>query len=179
MTAATHVAVLGVGVSAAAGADEVGALLDAVLRRAGVRPGAVWCAATAEGRRGEPAVRAAARVRGLPLVAYPVPVLAQVTVPNPSDVARLRAGTPSVAEAAALHAARALCGGPVRLAVPKRASGRATAALAIATAAVEPDTARASRHVSATRHEGVEAVKPWYFLPERHAPGDGDSEDCP
>ncbi|MEV5830251.1 cobalamin biosynthesis protein [Spirillospora sp. NPDC052242] len=167
---------IGVGVSTAAGAGEVGALLDAVLREAGVRPDAVWCAATAEGRGGEPAVRAAARDRGLPLVAYPVPVLAQVTVPNPSDVARSRAGTPSVAEAAALHAARALCGGPVRLAVPKRASGRATAALAMA---AEPDAACLSRHVPASRHDGAEAVKPWYFLPERHAPGDGDSEDGP
>lgn len=176
MTAMAHRAVIGVGVSTAAGAEEVGALLDAVLREAGVRADAVWCAATAEGRGGEPAVRAAARDRGLPLVAYPVPVLAQVTVPNPSDVARSRAGTPSVAEAAALHAARALCGGPVRLAVSKRASGRATAALATA---AEPDVAGATRHVPASRHDGAEAVKPWYFLPERHAPGDGDSEDCP
>ncbi|MBE1530312.1 cobalamin biosynthesis protein [Actinomadura algeriensis] len=212
----THFAVIGVGVSTAAGAGEVGALLDAVLREGDVRPGAVWCVATAEGRGGEPAVRAAARVRGLPLVAYPVPVLAQVKVPNPSDAVRSRTGTPSVAEAAALHAARTFGGVPARLAVPKRASRHSTAALA--TTAVPapavpaaaglrapivlgpPAVAPAGRApavrcsagdgagrderddrdgLRASRHNGAEAVKPWYFLPERHAPGDGDSEDCP
>ncbi|GGV30597.1 hypothetical protein GCM10010182_62450 [Actinomadura cremea] len=192
----THRAVIGAGASTSADVDEVGALLDAVLHEAGVRPGAVWCVATAAGRGGEPAVRAAARDRGIPLVVYPVPVLARVEVPNPSDAVRTRTGTASVAEAAALHAARAFCGADVRLAVPKRASRYATAALAAAVAGrpgAEPDGGASVRaesgeagHVGdhrdavrVSRQNGAEAVKPWYFLPERDAPGDGDSEDCP
>ncbi|WP_176611360.1 cobalamin biosynthesis protein [Actinomadura sp. WMMB 499] len=173
--AAVPVAVIGAGASTRAGAAEVGALLDAVLREAGVRAGAVWCVATADGRGGEPAVRAAARDRGLPLVAYPVPVLARIEVPHPSDAVRSRTGTASVAEAAALHAVRAFGGAPARLAVPKRASGYATAALA--TGAVEGDAEQDEGDTF--RHNGAEGVKPWYLLPERDAPGDGDSEDCP
>lgn len=184
----THRAVIGAGASTSAGVDEVGALLDAVLHEAGVRPGAVWCVATAAGRGGEPAVRAAARDRGIPLVTYPVPVLAQVEVPNPSEAVRSRTGTASVAEAAALHAARAFCGANVRLAVPKRASRYATAALATAVAGRVPvraesgEAAHVGDHrdaVRVSRQNGAEAVKPWNFLPERDAPGDGDSEDCP
>ncbi|MFV2173434.1 cobalamin biosynthesis protein [Actinomadura sp. LOL_016] len=202
----THRAVIGAGASTSADADEVGALLDAVLYEAGVRPDAVWCVATADGRGGEPAVRAAARGRGIPLVAYPVPVLARVEVPNPSDAVRTRTGTASVAEAAALHAARAFCGANARLAVPKRASRYATAALATAVVGrpgAEPDDGASVRAgpddgasvraesgeagndgdhrdtVRVSRQNGAEAVKPWYFLPERDAPGDGDSEDCP
>ena len=41
-------------------------------------------------------------------------------VPNPSEVVRAAVGTPSVAEAAALHAAAELAGGaPVELVVEK------------------------------------------------------------
>ncbi|MBT2208653.1 cobalamin biosynthesis protein [Actinomadura sp. NEAU-AAG7] len=129
-------AVVGVGASSGAGAAEVAELIGGVLDEAGLEPGAVWCVATAEGRAAEPVLRAAAARRGLPLVAYPVEVLARVEVPSPSGAVRARTGTASVAEAAALHAALHAAlkapgsGGGVRLVVRKRRSARATAAVA-------------------------------------------------
>jgi hypothetical protein len=68
-----------------------------------------------------------------------VGVLAQVAVPNPAEGVRARTGTASVAEAAALHGARAL-GGDALLVVEKRATARATAAVA----RIVPATARAA-----------------------------------
>ncbi|TDD67239.1 cobalamin biosynthesis protein [Actinomadura rubrisoli] len=121
--------VIGVGASSGASAAEIGALIGAVLEEAGLAPEAVRCVATADGRAGERVVRAAARDGGFPLIAYPVDVLAQVEVPNPAEATRARTGTASVAEAAALHAARPLGGAP-ELIVQKRRSARATAAVA-------------------------------------------------
>jgi cobalt-precorrin 5A hydrolase/precorrin-3B C17-methyltransferase len=58
------------------------------------------------------------------LRSYPADVLAGVAVPNPSEVVLAEVGTPSVAEAAALHAAGELSGGgPVELVVAKVKSG--------------------------------------------------------
>lgn len=60
---------------------------------------------------------------------YPAATLAKVDVPNPSDVVLAEVGTPSVAEAAALHAAAELSGGgPVELVVPKIKAGNVTVA---------------------------------------------------
>ncbi|WP_242905339.1 cobalamin biosynthesis protein [Actinomadura terrae] len=132
-------AVVGVGASSGAGAGEVADLIGSVLDEAGLEPGAVWCVATADGRAAERVLRAAAGRCGLPLVAYPVDVLAQVEVPSPSDAVRARTGTASVAEAAALHAARSAGGEGVRLVVRKRRSARATAAVARTATTTEID----------------------------------------
>ncbi len=62
---------------------------------------------------------------------YPAEALAGVEVPNPSERVRAEVGTPSVAEAAALHAADELAGGaPVELAVPKIKGAGVTVAAA-------------------------------------------------
>ena len=62
---------------------------------------------------------------------YPAQVLATVAVPNPSEVVRAEVGTPSVAEAAALHAAAELAGGAaVELVVPKLKGDNVTVAAA-------------------------------------------------
>ncbi|TWF74249.1 cobalt-precorrin 5A hydrolase/precorrin-3B C17-methyltransferase [Pseudonocardia hierapolitana] len=62
---------------------------------------------------------------------YPAQVLAGVAVPNPSEVVRAEVGTPSVAEAAALHAAAELGGGaPVELVVEKVKGENVTVAAA-------------------------------------------------
>ncbi|AHI00590.1 cobalamin biosynthesis protein [Kutzneria albida] len=65
------------------------------------------------------------------LLTYPAATLAQVPVPNPSDVVLAETGTPSVAEAAALHAATLLAGGQrVELVVPKIKGENVTVAAA-------------------------------------------------
>jgi cobalt-precorrin 5A hydrolase/precorrin-3B C17-methyltransferase len=66
-----------------------------------------------------------------PLLTYPADVLAEVEVPNPSEVVRAEVGTPSVAEAAALHGARRLGGGArVQLAAEKFKGDNVTVAAA-------------------------------------------------
>ncbi|MFD0687738.1 cobalamin biosynthesis protein [Actinomadura fibrosa] len=100
--------VIGAGASGGASAAEIAELIGTVLAEAGAAPEDVRCVATATGRAGTAAVRAAAGYLGFPFVAYPVDVLAQVDVPHPSEIARARTGTASVAEAAALHAATTL-----------------------------------------------------------------------
>ncbi|MFC6886190.1 MULTISPECIES: cobalamin biosynthesis protein [Actinomadura] len=121
--------VVGVGASSGADAAEIGALIDGTLAAHGIAPAAVHAVATAAGRGGEEAIRTAARERGWRVVAYPVHELARVNVPNPSALVRARTGTPSVAEAAAVLAARTP-GRPGELVAGKRASARATAAVA-------------------------------------------------
>ncbi|MFI6521274.1 cobalamin biosynthesis protein [Spirillospora sp. NPDC050679] len=130
--------VIGVGACAGAEAAEIGALVDAALRAAGPSPLPVRAMATVDSKTGEPGIRQAAARRGWPLLGYPAAVLAGIAVPNPSDAADRGVGTPSVAEAAALHAARDLAGsggGPVGLVVQKRKSAQATAAVARVTGA--------------------------------------------
>ncbi|HWC79202.1 MAG TPA: precorrin-3B C(17)-methyltransferase [Pseudonocardiaceae bacterium] len=62
---------------------------------------------------------------------YPAEALAGIEVPNPSEVVRAEVGTPSVAEAAALHAATELSlGGAVELVVPKVKNETVTVAVA-------------------------------------------------
>ncbi|GAA2161912.1 cobalamin biosynthesis protein [Actinomadura napierensis] len=128
--------VVGVGASSRADAREIAGLIGSVGARGDLRGDDVACLATVEARAGAGGVRDAAGMLGFHLVAYPVGVLAQVAVPNPAEGVRARTGTASVAEAAALHGARALggrphdtCGG-VRLVVEKRATARATVAVA-------------------------------------------------
>lgn len=65
------------------------------------------------------------------LLTYPAETLSTVDVPNPSPVVRRETGTPSVAEAAALHAAAEMAQGRVvELVVPKAKSENVTVAAA-------------------------------------------------
>jgi cobalamin biosynthesis protein CbiG len=116
--------VVGAGCSRGCPAEELLALIRAVLDEAGARPEAVTALATVDRRADEPGIVAAARHHGWPLETHPAADLRHVAVPTPSDVVDAHVGTPSVAEAAALLSA----GGP--LLVPKRRSARATCALA-------------------------------------------------
>jgi cobalamin biosynthesis protein CbiG len=121
--------VVGLGCRRGAGAGAVRAAVDALLARHGADPRAIRAYATLEARAAEPGLRA---VAGDLLLAYPAAVLAEVDVPNPSATVLAATGTPSVAEAAAVHAARLLAspGAAVELVGEKLVSGGVTAALA-------------------------------------------------
>jgi cobalt-precorrin 5A hydrolase len=108
----------------------------------GVRTAAVWSAlrlavpeltmitafATVDRRREEPGLLAVIREHGAPLHCYRADELDAVDVPCPSDSVRDHVGTRSVAEAAALLAARDLGGGS--LVVPKQRGEHVTVAVA-------------------------------------------------
>lgn len=115
--------VVGIGASRGAGSDEIGALVDAALADAGLSPLAVHTAATVEAKADEQGLLAAVAHRGWRLTCLPAERLAATAVPTPSEVVRAAVGTPSVAEAAALH-----LGG--ELVVAKRRSATATVAVA-------------------------------------------------
>ncbi|MEU5881319.1 precorrin-3B C(17)-methyltransferase [Spirillospora sp. NPDC047279] len=121
--------VVGVGSARGVAAAEVGGLIDAALAGAGLAPGSVRCVATVDLKADEEGILAAARERGWEVVTYPAGVLASVEVPNPSEVVRAEVGTPSVAEASALHAARSFGRGG-ELVAEKRKSANATVAVA-------------------------------------------------
>lgn len=107
--------VVGVGTRRGVSADEVVALVETVLREAGPAVDEFVELATVDTKADEAGLVAAAARLGLPLRAYPARELALIAVPHPSDVALAAAGTPSVAEAAALV-------GGGELVVPKRKS---------------------------------------------------------
>ena len=115
--------VVGVGASRGVTADEVSALVERALAEAGLSPRSVHCVATIDAKAGEAGVREAAARLGVPLVTLPAARLAGIPVPHPSPAVAAAVGTPSVAEAAALH-----LGG--ELLVAKRKSAMATAAVA-------------------------------------------------
>lgn len=108
----------------------------------GVRTAAVWSTlrlavpelaeiiafATVDRRRDEPGLLAVIREHGAPLHCYPADELDVVDVPSPSGSVRDHVGTRSVAEAAALLAARDLGGGS--LVVPKQRGEHVTVAVA-------------------------------------------------
>ncbi|MDI2126704.1 cobalamin biosynthesis protein [Yinghuangia seranimata] len=98
--------VVGVGASRGVSYDELADTLAAALAAAALEASAVGTVATLDGKRGEPGIHALAEALGAELVWLPAEVLANVPVPTPSDVVRAAVGTPSVAEAAALAAAR-------------------------------------------------------------------------
>jgi histidinol-phosphate aminotransferase len=118
--------VVGLGARRGVPQQEVGAALDAALRHAGLRAADVAALATVEQRAREAGVRGAAACRGWPVLAYPAGSLAGIAVPHPSPAVRRHAGTPSVAEAAALLAA----GPAAELIEPKRVLFRCTVAIA-------------------------------------------------
>ncbi|MFD6973805.1 Rv2231c family pyridoxal phosphate-dependent protein CobC [Streptomyces sp. NPDC059949] len=115
--------VVGVGGRAGVSVAEVCALVEETLRGAGLAAEAVTALATVDAKTGEAGIAGAAKRFGVPLLGYSPEELAAVTVPHPSEAARAAAGTPSVAEAAALA-------GGGELLVPKRRSVAATCAVA-------------------------------------------------
>ncbi|GAB4050012.1 precorrin-3B C(17)-methyltransferase [Catellatospora paridis] len=121
--------VLGIGASRGVSAGEIAELVARVLAEAGLAAESVCAVATADVKADEAGLVAYAASRGLPLVTFPAAELAAVAVPNPSEVVRAAVGTPSVAEAAALLAARAR-GRDAALVAGKTASAMATVAVA-------------------------------------------------
>ncbi|MGR4883852.1 Rv2231c family pyridoxal phosphate-dependent protein CobC [Streptomyces sp. LARHCF249] len=119
--------VVGVGGRAGVSVAEVCALVEETLRGAGLASGAVTALATVDSKAEEEGIAGAAKRFGVPLIGYPADQLAAITVPHPSEATRAAAGTPSVAEAAALA-------GGGELLVPKRRSVAATCAVATAQA---------------------------------------------
>ncbi|GAB3657606.1 precorrin-3B C(17)-methyltransferase [Glycomyces tarimensis] len=115
--------VIGIGSSRGATAAEVGDLIDRALADAGLSPLAVHTAATVDRKADEPGINEAVAARGWSIAHLPSETLAAIDVPHPSETVRAVVGTPSVAEAAALH-----LGG--ELLVPKRRSPMATVAIA-------------------------------------------------
>ncbi|MDQ3885900.1 MAG: cobalamin biosynthesis protein [Actinomycetota bacterium] len=117
--------VVGLGCSLGVPADAV----RAVLRRAvGSRHPEVVTCATVERRGSEPGLVAVAAELGVSLLCYSAAQLDSVEVPHPSEAVRRHVGTGSVAEAAALLAARDLGGGA--LVVPKLRGEQVTVAVA-------------------------------------------------
>lgn len=114
--------VVGVGASRGVSAEEVLETVDAALADAGLSPADVSALATADLKSDEPGIIEAARLRGWPLICHPADELAGVEVPNPSEIVRAAAGTPSVAEAAARYAGPGRR--PGRLLVHKKKSAR-------------------------------------------------------
>jgi cobalt-precorrin 5A hydrolase/precorrin-3B C17-methyltransferase len=121
--------VVGVGSARGVSATEVGQLIDRTLADALLAPESVRCLATVDLKADEPGILDAAKARGWDVVTFPAGMLAEVEVPNPSDVVQAEVGTPSVAEAAALHAARTQ-GRGAELVAEKHKSANATAAVA-------------------------------------------------
>ncbi|MEX0174185.1 Rv2231c family pyridoxal phosphate-dependent protein CobC [Streptomyces sp. LMG1-1-1.1] len=117
---------LGVGARPGVPVDEVLALVDAVLREAGLTRARVRSLGTLDARAAEPGIVAAAAALGVPVRGFPAEVLATVSVPHPSALPLAATGTASVAEAAALLAAGAGPGrgrGAESGAVPESGSG--------------------------------------------------------
>lgn len=120
---------VGLGCRRGVRAADVRATLGALLARHGLDAAAIRVFATLDVRAREPGLRATA---GSTLLGYPARVLAAVAVPHPSGRVSAAVGTPSVAEAAALHAANLLAGprGHASLVAGKLAGPGVTVAVA-------------------------------------------------
>jgi len=114
--------VVGVGASSDAPATAASELLDRVLADHGLARESIAVIATIDRRANDPVVSSL----GLPIRSFAAEELAEVEVPNPSDVVRAEVGTGSVAEAAALLAA----GSGGELLVDKQKAATATVAIA-------------------------------------------------
>ncbi|SNT28811.1 cobalt-precorrin 5A hydrolase / precorrin-3B C17-methyltransferase [Asanoa hainanensis] len=121
--------VVGVGASRGVTADAVAAVVDAALAAGGLDRASVRALATADVKADEAGILELAKDRGWPVLTFPAEELAVEDVPTPSEVVRAAVGTPSVAEAAALRAARD-AGRDAALVVAKRVTPTATAAVA-------------------------------------------------
>jgi cobalt-precorrin 5A hydrolase/precorrin-3B C17-methyltransferase len=118
--------VVGVGCSRGAAAEDILALIDSALSRAGLAPASVSALASIDVKHDEPGLLAAASARGWPLCLFGASELDAIAVPNPSEAVRRAVGTASVAESAALCEA----GRPAELVVLKRRSQTVTVAVA-------------------------------------------------
>ena len=118
---------LGLGARAGVPERELAAAIDAALRVAGLAAAEIAGLATLDRRAAEAGVRAVAARHGWPILAFAAARLAEAEVPNPAATVAAAAGTPSVAEAAALLAA----GPGAVLILPKRIFTRATVAIAL------------------------------------------------
>ncbi|HEX5403477.1 MAG TPA: precorrin-3B C(17)-methyltransferase [Pseudonocardiaceae bacterium] len=133
-----HTIVVGIGSASGVSTDAVNAALARLETEHGIDLHAVLAFATVDRKADEPGIRHAVTDWAFwhwqdepTLHVYPAATLAEIDVPNPSDVVLAEVGTPSVAEAAALHAATQLAGGgPVELVVPKIKAGNVTVAAA-------------------------------------------------
>ena len=113
---------LGVGASSDLAPAELSDLIVVALAECSLDPCHVAAVATIDTRLDHPAVLSL----GWPVTSYSAAELAAVATPNPSPAVEAAAGTPSVAEAAALLAA----GPGAELIVTKRSSAHATVAIA-------------------------------------------------
>jgi cobalt-precorrin 5A hydrolase len=111
---------------------ELRELLDSTLAERGLAVGDLSALASVDSKAEEPGLRALALSLHLPLALLPATELAacEGRLSGTSAVALREAGSPGIAEAAALLHAEALAGRPARLLVEKRRSPRATCALA-------------------------------------------------
>lgn len=123
---ATGRAVLGLGARAGVPEMELAAAIGAALRVAGLAAAEIAGLATLDRRAAEAGVRAVAERFGWPVLAFGAARLAEVEVPTPAATVAAAAGTPSVAEAAALLAA----GPGAALILAKRVFPRTTVAIA-------------------------------------------------
>ncbi|MEM8707229.1 MAG: precorrin-3B C(17)-methyltransferase [Actinomycetota bacterium] len=114
--------VVGVGASTNAPAKAAAEILAVVLDEHGLAEESIAMVATIDRREADPVVTALDR----PIVSFRNTDLAEVEVPNPSDVVRAEVGTSSVAEAAAMLAA----GPGAQLIVEKHKGAEATVAIA-------------------------------------------------
>ncbi|MFJ9625591.1 Rv2231c family pyridoxal phosphate-dependent protein CobC [Streptomyces sp. NPDC101181] len=130
--------VVGVGARRGVAGEEVSALIEAVLRGAGLCAADVVELATVEAKAGEPGIVAAAARLGVPVRAHPAHALAAVRVPHPSGTVGAAVGTPSVAEAAALIDAEELVVPKSRAAGGSTAAGKSAATCAVARRALRP-----------------------------------------
>jgi cobalt-precorrin 5A hydrolase/precorrin-3B C17-methyltransferase len=168
--------VVGVGASRGAPTDELNGLVTTALADAGLAGESVRVLATIDIKSDEPGIRALAHRRGWPLVTFTAAELSDVDVPNPSDLVRAAVGTASVAEAAALLAARR-AGRGASLVVPKRASTTGTVAIArlvprgrLTLVGLGPgaEDLRAPRAVAALRRAAVVVGLDQYVAQVRH-----------
>ncbi len=120
----THV-VVGLGLQRDATIDQVRTAIDHALTTLNLSRDDVTTVATSVRRRHHPAVHELAHEGKVAIQLFEPSELARVTVPNPSTAVGERAGTSSVAEAAALLAADA-----DGLAFPKKVSSAVTVAIA-------------------------------------------------
>lgn len=97
--------VIGLGLTRQATIDHVRTVIDGALASLDLSWDAVTTVATTARRRDHPAVHELTDAGNVALVLFEPTELARVTVPNPSSAVGERAGTTSVAEAAALLAA--------------------------------------------------------------------------
>jgi cobalt-precorrin 5A hydrolase/precorrin-3B C17-methyltransferase len=134
---------VGVGCERDAAPDELRALVEDTLARAGRAAGAVACVASIDRKMDEPAVHETAAALGVPARFF-TPAELEAETPrlaNPSEAVYRATGCHGVAEGAAL-AAVGPAGG---LAVPKRKARRVTCAVARASAPIDPSTVGRAR----------------------------------